>query len=154
MGLSVFALQAAVLTTLNAQLVPDDADVVDLGLPAEVPAIALFRRVYVLDAPEDTPTPVFVGSTQLRREEYALPIALEVLNYSGNSLTGRAETLTMMQALVSAIEGVCLADPSWGGAVMQSGLSLTAPSSGPVAAQAGGWIAHAILELHVMRQGV
>lgn len=141
------------LTELSAALIPGDADLVDIGLPVDDPAISLTRRVYIMPVTEYAPVPVFVGSTQIRREEYVIPLWLEVLNYSGNVLTGRQDTLAMAQALIAAIEGVCLADPSWGGAVMQSGLSLAGESTAPIAAQAGGWGSHVILDLHMMRQG-
>ena len=153
MGISVFALKAAVVTALQA-LVPTTADLVQGGMPAEVPPIALRRRVYVLNVARDEPLLIYVPGSQIRTETYELPIALEVVKFTGHSPTGYADTETEMGALVAAIETLCANDPSWGGVVFQSGLALASESCGPYGEQAGtGWCAHALLELHVMRKG-
>jgi hypothetical protein len=153
MGLSVFSLKANVLTALTPLIASGDADVVQLGIPADVPATSDPRRVYILNTPSDTPNPVFSGSTQVRREEFVVPIALEVVDYSGNDPDGQGGVLTEMQALVTAVENVLLGDPTWGGAVHQSGFALATETTAPLAAQAGGWISKALLELHAMRRG-
>lgn len=154
MGLSIWRVKPAVLAAL-ATLIPTDADIVALGLPAAVPSNQKPRRVYILNVPVDDPIPIYVPGTQLRKEEYVIPLALEVVNFSGRSLTGFADTEQTMARLVGAIETLCGADPSWDGTAHQSGLSLAAESTGPIADQSGtGWISKAVLQLHIMRMGV
>jgi len=152
-GISVFSLKAALVTGLAA-LIPTNADYVIGGLPAQVPPLNKPRRVYVLDVLHDEPLPVFVPGSQMRREDYIVPIALEVLNFTGRDVSGYAQTLAKMGTLVAAIETICAADPSWGGVVMQSGLALAKETTGVYGDQGGtGWCSHVLLELHVLRQG-
>jgi hypothetical protein len=151
-GISVWTLKANVLAALTA-LTPADADIVQIGLPVEAPSNQSPRRIYILNVSPDTPVPVFEPSTQIRREEYVLPLMLEVLSFSGNALDGQSTVLTAMQALWDAVHDILLADTSWGAAVHQSGLSLQDEVTGPIADMAGGWAAQARVYLHVMRQG-
>lgn len=150
--LSVWTVKAGVNTALQA-LIPDSADIVQIGLPMQAPSNQDTRRVYVLNVPIDDPVPFAQPGSQVRTEDFVVPIVVEVVNFAGNSLTGCADTEVLMGTLVDAISALCDDDPSWGQVCSASGLSLASERTDPIADQAGGWIAHAVLNLRVRKHG-
>lgn len=154
MALSPWTLRPNVVEALQS-LISEYADLVQTGLPSQQPSLQLPRRVYVLGVTGgDHPTPVWLPGNYARKEEYNLPLALEVINFTGRSLTGAADTDSIMGDLVAAIGDQCAADPSWGGAVHASGVVLDREYTFPYADQGGtGWVAHTFLEIAVERRG-
>ena len=153
--ISAWATKLAIKSALKTALYPDDADIVKVGLPVQEPTVNQKRRVYVLNVPPYQSTPVYESGSQIRRSDYVVPIAVEVEYNTGNDVDGQETAETALATLVGQIEAVCLADPSWGGTVFASGISLAAEAAGPIAdvQGGGGFLAHALLQVHVTTQG-
>jgi hypothetical protein len=150
----VWTVKTAVVAALAAALVPDLAEIVALGRPAEQPPMEQRRRVYIGDVVNDIPQPVWEVGSLARTETFVVPLLVDVVKYTGNSPTGYADTSNEVGAIVAGIEAQIGKDPSWGAACHNSGLSLVTEATGPIGDQAGtGWRSGAILELHVQRRG-
>lgn len=157
MSFSIWAVKASVVSILNAKLVPDDVDLVELGRPVAATPLAQPRRVYVGNVVNpDTPVPVWEPGSQLRQENYVVPLFLDVVNECGDLPTGRTDTEALMGALAIAIEAQLRSDPSWGATCQHSGLGLQIEDTVPLpqSANGSGWRSWAVLELHVRRSRI
>jgi hypothetical protein len=154
--LSVWATKKAVRAALTAALVPGVVDLVGPGRPVEVVPTNQPRRIFIGNVANDTPQPIQEPGSQIRVEQYAIPLLIDCVSFTGNALEGHDTAADLVQTVVTAIEGCLAADPSWGGAVHESGLALVAENTTPLVDQPGGsgWRSGAILELHVLRRGV
>jgi hypothetical protein len=153
-GISVWTTKLGVLAVLKT-LMPTDADVVQLGLPVQVPTINDERRIYVLAVPPYQSVPIFESGSQVRRSDYVVPLVVEVDTLTGNDVDGQVTAEQGLATLVGQIEALLLSDPSWGGVCFASGLAMAAEWAGPIAdvQGGGGFLAHTLLELHVRTQG-
>lgn len=154
--ISVWATKKAVRTALTAALVPGVVDVILPGRPVEVVPTNTPRRIFIGEVANDTPQPIQEPGSQIRVEQYAIPLLIDCVSFSGNALNGHDTAADLVQAVVTAIEAQLGKDPSWGASVHESGLALVAESTTPLTDQPGGsgWRSGAILELHVLRRGV
>jgi hypothetical protein len=162
MALSLWTVKLGVLAGLQngqggaAGLLTEYADIVQPGLPVEIPPIAKSRRVYVLVVPGYTPSPLYGPSAEIRNEVYTIPIAVEVeTRQTAPTDTGYQTAMGAMAALVAQMETIQGADPSWGGTCNWSGFSVSAEATGPIADQdgGGGWLSKALLQLHIKTLG-
>ena len=154
MTLTVWTVKAAVTAALQAALIPDLADIVALGRPAEMPANSDPRRVYIGDVVNDDPRPPWQSGSQIRTETYVVPLMIDVVSFTGNDPAGFAETTGLVGAIVAGIEARLEADPSWSASCHNSGISLVAETTGPIGDQGGtGWRSGAILDLHIQHRG-
>jgi hypothetical protein len=153
-GLSVWRVKNGVYTALQT-LIPGELDLVLPGRPVEVPALRTPRRVYVGDVLDDTPVPIWQPGSTIRTEEFILPLLVDCLSLTGNAANGELTAWTLVQAIVTGIEGLIGKDPSWGGTCHSSGLGLAGEATSALADQPGGsgWRSGAILELHVKHKG-
>lgn len=152
MAISAWTTKFAVDTILNAELVPTEADLVSLGISV-LPTTQQKRRVYILDVPPYQSRPLFESGSQIRESDYIVPLLLECDALTGSDVNGLKTSQQDLAALAANIEALCAADPSWGGAVFASGITLAAERSGPLPDQAGGFLAWAMLQLHVKTWG-
>jgi hypothetical protein len=155
MTITVWTAKANILAALKTALVPDTADIVQIGRPVETPLMATPRRVYIGEVANDVPQPVWEPGSQLRTETYTIPLLIDCASYTGNELGGHDLAAGLVQAIVTAIEDQLADDPSWGAVCHTSGLSLAAESTAPLADQpsGSGWRSGAIVELHLQRRG-
>lgn len=156
--ISVWAVKAGVLDKLTTALTEGDspvADIVQIGRPIKAPANDQPRRVYIGEVANDESQPVWEPTSQIRTEEYVIPLLVDCLSFTGSDLDGHDTAAGLVQAIVDAIEDQLATDPSWGATCHNSGLSLAAESTGPLADQPGGsgWRSGAILDLHIQRRG-
>jgi hypothetical protein len=152
-SISAWDLKAGVYSTLSSVLIPSVADLVLPGRPVEVPSTQTPRRVYVGNVLNDIPQPIFEPGSQLRLEQYVLPLLIDCMSYTGNDLDGHQVAEGLVAAIATAIENQLRADPSWGAVVDSSGLALSAEDTSvtPDGPGGAGWRSGAILELHVKR---
>ena len=155
MAISVWTAKAAVEVALKAALIPVTADIVQLGRPVEVPSLSLPRRVYIGSVLNDDPQPIWEPGSQIRTEEYVIPLLVDCLSFTGNDPAGYTTAFGLVQAIATAIEAQIDADQSWGGVCMNSGLALMGEDTTVFAdAPSGsGWRSSAILGLHVQTRG-
>lgn len=154
--ISVWTLKTNVEAGLTTALIDASlADIVDLGRPVTVPPLSLPRRVYVGDVVNDESQPVWEPGSQIRTEEYVVPLLVDCLSLTGNQAGGYAIASGLVAAIVAAIEAQIGEDQSWGGVVHNSGLSLVAESTTAFGDSPGGsgWRSGAVLSLHVRRKG-
>jgi hypothetical protein len=154
MAISAFSVKFGVLTVLKT-LMPTDADLVKLGLPVQDPPLNDYRRVYVMPVPPYQATPIFESGSQVRQANLVVPVLLEVEILTGNDVEGQEAAETDLATLVAQIEALCDADPSWGGVCFASGIALASEAAGPIAdvQGGGGFLAHALLEVHCRTWG-
>ena len=154
MAISAFTVKFGVLAKLKT-LAPADADLVKLGLPVLDPPINSKRRVYVMPVPPYQATPVFESGSQVRKVDLVVPVLLEVESITGNDVNGQETAEGALATLVGQIEALCDADPSWGGVCFASGVTLASEAAGPIAdvQGGGGFLAHALLEVHARTWG-
>lgn len=154
MAISAFTVKFGVLTALKT-LEPTDADLVKLGLPIGDLPINDYRRVYVMPVPPYQSTPVFESGSQMRQSDIVVPVLLEVETLTGNDVDGQEDAETALASLIASIEALCDADPSWGGVCFASGVALASEAAGPIAdvQGGGGFLAHALLEVHCRTWG-
>ena len=156
MAISVWVAKAAVATVLKAALVPVTADLVQLGRPVETVALNLPRRVYIGSVLNDDPQPIWEPGSQIRTEEYVIPLLVDCLSFTGNDPAGYATAYGLVQAIATAIEAQIDQDQSWGvPGLTNSGLALMGEDTTVFAdAPSGsGWRSSAILGLHVQTKG-
>ena len=155
MAISLWDVKAAVLTALTAALVPDTADLVTMPRPPEEPALSQPRRVYIGAVINVVPQPIWEPSSQIRTEEYVVPLMVECLSMTGNDPAGAATAAGQVAAIVAAIETQIGDDPSWNATCDNSGLSVVAENTAALgdAPSGSGWQSWAILELHVQHRG-
>jgi hypothetical protein len=149
--LSFINAKVGLYNQLQALLTSDAADIVQYGLPTDIPAINKRRRVYVLAVPPYTPNPVYTPGSQVRVERFVIPIAVEVEVGTGtNASTGAQIAEQGLATLLSAIDTLHDTDPSLGGVCTYSGFGLAADAVGPIAdvQGGGGFLAHCLLELN------
>jgi len=153
-GISSWTVKFGVLAALKT-LVPADADLVKLGLPVLDPPLNDYRRIYVMSVPSYQSTPVFESGSQVRRSDLIVPLLLEVETLTGNDVDGQETAEQDLATLVAQVETLCESDPSWGGVCFASGVSLASEAAGPIAdvQGGGGFLAHALLQVHVRTQG-
>jgi hypothetical protein len=154
MAISAWTVKFGVLTKLKT-LAPVDADLVKLGLPVLDPPLNSKRRVYVMPVPPYQTTPIFESGSQVRKADLVVPVLLEVEAITGNNVDGQETAEQGLASLVAAIEALCVRDPSWGGVCFASGVALASEAAGPIAdiQGGGGFLAHALLEVHVRTWG-
>lgn len=150
--ISAWATKFAIATALET-LIPEDVDIAQVGLYVGAVPVNDWRRIYVLAVPPYQSRPVFQSGSQVRESDYVVPVLVEVEIQTGADVQGQAETELACATLVNQIEALCLADPSWGGVCFSSGVALAQEFAGPIADQSGGFLAHALLEIHVRTQG-
>ena len=155
MGVSVWIVKGAVEVALKAALIPVTADIVQLGRPVETVPLSSPRRVYIGSVLNDDPQPIWEPGSQIRTEEYVIPLLVDCLSITGNDPVGYATAYGLVQAIVTAIEAQIDADQSWGGVCMNSGLSLSGEDTTVLASAPSGegWRSSAILGLHVQTKG-
>ena len=158
MALSLWTAKANVLAALTTALLPDNADIVQLGYAVENPSSQQRRRVFILGVPIDQPQPPFSPGSQVRAENYDIPILVEfeVLAPTGQSPSvGFAAAQAGLATLVGLIEQQNDTDPSWGGIATASGIQLAPPGeqTGPLADQAGGFLSRCMLQVHIRTFG-
>lgn len=155
MGISAWTVKFAVLEGLKT-LMPGSADIVKLGLPVQVVPINDEKRIYVLPVPPYQSTPIFEGGTQVRQSTLVVPLIVEAETLTGNDVDGQETAEQNLATLVADIEALIAADPAWGSpAIYSSGLSLVLENAGAIAdvQGGGGFLAHAILQVHVRTIG-
>ena len=154
MAISAWTVKFGVLAKLKT-LVPVSADLVKLGLPVQDPPLNSKRRVYVMPVPPYQSAPVLESGSQVRKSDLVVPVLLEVETITGNDVLGQETAEQGLATLVSQVEALCDADPSWGGVCFASGVSLASEAAGPIAdiQGGGGFLAHALLEVHVRTWG-
>ena len=155
MAISVWTAKANVLAAL-APLVPASADIVQLGAPTENPTPTQQRRIYILDVPTDSISPIFTPGTQFRTENFVIPIAVEfecIVPPNQSSADGYANAQAGLGTLVGLIETQQLADPSWGRVATESGIDLVAEHTAPLADMQAVFMAVALLNLHIRTRG-
>ncbi len=155
MTISVWSVKAAVEAALQTALVPSVADIVQLGRPVETPSLQQPRRVYIGGVLNDSPQPIWEPVSQVRLEEYEIPLMIDCLSFSGNDPAGYATAETLVADIVAAIEAQIGNDPSWSATCHNSGLSLAAAYTSALgdAPSGSGYRSWAILQLHIQRRG-
>lgn len=142
---SVWTARQNIKTALHSLLYPTYADIVRLGLPVELASTQQQKRVYILDVPpnEYKVSPPFEPGSQVRTEDYFVPIRIECESLTG-ALDGGAANDAAYQiaaglawAIFDQIETQVGVDPSWGGVATESGLGFLSDATGPMADEYG-----------------